>query len=284
MVASDKHLYLFGGMSSGVFFGDLYVLDLSTWEWQCPGTVGLRPPHPRSGHAAALAGQKMLLFGGLGLVDGRPQSLSDVYILDIGTFEWQMLVMEGPSVGARTEHAMCMTWLAAGSESKDRPGEQGDENAQKGGQGDVSAGLGESRSLDRHVNGDDHGLVNARSTRGVSEIQDITDMFGHDGILLGNEDSIDGRAHRADRTGDGGEIDDAKTSEQNVTRKEDGSESHEAISDAGGRAAVTDNDVRRALISDELGVEGPIVPAVLVSGGVSLEGIVFGDLLAFVPL
>ncbi|XP_050711852.1 host cell factor 2-like isoform X2 [Eriocheir sinensis] len=61
--SKDKpKLVIYGGMS-GTRLGDLWILDISTMNWERPTVSGVHPL-PRSLHSATLLGHRMFVFGG----------------------------------------------------------------------------------------------------------------------------------------------------------------------------------------------------------------------------
>ena len=65
--------------------GDVYVLDTETWGWWRPDT-GPHPLPPIAYHAAALAADKIFVFGG----STRDQLYNDVLMLDTSSCQWQV--------------------------------------------------------------------------------------------------------------------------------------------------------------------------------------------------
>jgi Galactose oxidase, central domain len=69
----------FGGPDGQYHYNDTWLFDISTRQWtelQCTGYI----PSPREGHAAALVGDIMYIFGGRG-VDGA--DLSDLTAINL---------------------------------------------------------------------------------------------------------------------------------------------------------------------------------------------------------
>eukprot|EP00904_Undaria_pinnatifida_P003126 jgi/Undpi1/12814/HiC_scaffold_7.g02481.m1 len=80
-------LLVFGGYGGPGFsrrdFNDVYMLDMSTWEW-----VGIEPtgelPEPRSGHQTVVVKDTLYVCGGWNSV----QQFDDLFILDTTTWIW----------------------------------------------------------------------------------------------------------------------------------------------------------------------------------------------------
>lgn len=132
----------FGGTDGQYHYNDTWSFDVSTREWtelQCTGFV----PAPREGHAAALVGDVMYIFGGRG-VDGA--DLDDltacklssrwfrthvllVHIRNLAN-RWFMFQNMGPSPSGRSGHVMASHGIQVfvlGGESSAGP--QADETA-----------------------------------------------------------------------------------------------------------------------------------------------------------
>ena len=83
--ASDDKLVLYGGCDEACSFGDVWVLDTSTWEWSRPVTTGVLPAG-RSCHSACFSAEReqLVVYGGQ---DGGGEKLADISVLDTGTLE-----------------------------------------------------------------------------------------------------------------------------------------------------------------------------------------------------
>ena len=89
----DETLFVFGGIDAKGRVGDLYTLNLTTFEWKKPELKSqAKPgetqpinnnPSPRAGHSAIIVGRKMIVYGG---ADGR--LLHDLYYLNVDTKQW----------------------------------------------------------------------------------------------------------------------------------------------------------------------------------------------------
>ena len=239
MVVVGQKLFVFGGMGGSTFYGDLYILDLTQLTWSCPDTAG-PPPLARASHGVACVGSRMYVFGGLGLVAAQPRTLQDLHVLDTTTLEWSAVSVQAAGIGARMDLAMGATALRVAPAATPAP------------------------------------RPAASSTQ---PIQDITDMFGRDGVLLGDTDGIEVTAAiPADKTseplGAGGSAND-ETASPAVPRDSDG----DLSSPGTVSVPAAEGDVVPAAEGDVL--PGPM--ALVIFGGVSLEGAVYGDLLALVP-
>eukprot|EP00048_Salpingoeca_helianthica_P009501 m.136096 g.136096 ORF g.136096 m.136096 type:complete len:954 (+) comp14883_c8_seq2:2459-5320(+) len=172
MTVVGRRLFVFGGMAGSTFFGDLYIFDLDTHVWTCPDTGG-RAPSARSGHAAALDAEhnRLIVFGGLGLVSGAPTALADVHVLALDTLVWTPLPIQGPGVAGRMDFALvtarlhCDATRGAASRVRRDAGGRG----AKAGDG-TGVGVTQGKEGERDAG---------------KEIRDITDMFGRDGLVLG---------------------------------------------------------------------------------------------------
>lgn len=81
----NNKLYVFGGYGqANNVFGDLCCYDIETNIWSKPKPKGTAPK-PRFAHSAALAGNRLFLFGGTG---EHNTPLADCAILNLDTMEW----------------------------------------------------------------------------------------------------------------------------------------------------------------------------------------------------
>ena len=74
----NNRLFIFGGTGNKMVFNDLAMYVCDKGEWSFPKTEGT-PPEPRFGHATALAGHKLFLYGG----GQRAKHFNDLQILDL---------------------------------------------------------------------------------------------------------------------------------------------------------------------------------------------------------
>ena len=116
--SSPLILRRFGGTDGQFHYNDTWSFDVLTRKWselQCTGLV----PAPREGHAAALVGDVMYVFGGRG-VDGTDLGDLTAYKLSSRWFRthvllvhirnsahrWSMFQNMGPSPSGRSGHVM----------------------------------------------------------------------------------------------------------------------------------------------------------------------------------
>jgi hypothetical protein len=79
----------FGGTDGQYYYNDTWSFDLQTRKWSelnCSGFI----PSPREGHAAAIIGDVVYIFGGRG-VDGK--DLGDLCALKISSERWLHLTL-----------------------------------------------------------------------------------------------------------------------------------------------------------------------------------------------
>eukprot|EP00727_Mastigamoeba_balamuthi_P012952 m51a1_g828 hypothetical protein (400) ;mRNA; f:722662-724423 len=92
-VVYNREMIVFGGWDNTRSFGDLWVLNLDTCRWREVEQTG-DVPSPRRTHKAAVVGNKMYLYGGW--CTGQPtESFGDMYCLDLDTWVWKRLRVEG---------------------------------------------------------------------------------------------------------------------------------------------------------------------------------------------
>ncbi|KAI0931811.1 hypothetical protein AcW2_000608 [Taiwanofungus camphoratus] len=104
-------LFLFGGLVREAVRNDLYLLstrDLSATLLQTAGEV----PSPRVGHASALVGSVLIVWGGDTKTNSKakPSDKQDdgLYLLNLVSREWTRVVVYGPSPVGRYGHAVTM--------------------------------------------------------------------------------------------------------------------------------------------------------------------------------
>ncbi|KAG9085142.1 Negative regulator of mitotic exit [Ceratobasidium sp. 370] len=83
LVTYENKIYIFGGTDGAFHYNDTWVFDLATRTWTELTCIGFIPV-PREGHAAALVGDVMYVFGGRG-VDGKDLG-------DLGSFKISNLI------------------------------------------------------------------------------------------------------------------------------------------------------------------------------------------------
>ncbi|CAN8234881.1 unnamed protein product [Cochlearia groenlandica] len=102
----DKRLFIFGGCGKSlgsddeVFFNDLYILNTETFVWKRAVTTGKRPS-ARDSHTCSRWKNKIIVVGG---EDSDDHFLSDVHVLDTGTFVWKELKTSGQRLTPRAGH------------------------------------------------------------------------------------------------------------------------------------------------------------------------------------
>ena len=102
MVTWGDKLYLFGGTDGVNWFSDVWSYSPHTNSWtqlECIGYI----PSPREGHAAALVGDVMYIFGGR---TEEGTDLGDLAAFRIGSRRWYTFQNMGPSPSPRSGHSM----------------------------------------------------------------------------------------------------------------------------------------------------------------------------------
>ncbi|KAH7930539.1 galactose oxidase [Leucogyrophana mollusca] len=104
--ASNGRLYLFGGLVRGVAHNDLYKISLSAVLVETTG----ESPSPRFGHASALVGNVLIVWGG-NSKSGADLNLMGQYDDDLYLLkpEWTKVYLRGPSPAGRLGHAAVIT-------------------------------------------------------------------------------------------------------------------------------------------------------------------------------
>lgn len=109
---SASKVYVFGGISNGIYLNDLWQLDLSTHAWTLLDRGP--PPAPRAFHTAVYDGEQMIVYGGQG---AGSVDLGDTWSLrDFGLpleRNWKQLAPVGGPPPARHGHAAAM-WTGGG--------------------------------------------------------------------------------------------------------------------------------------------------------------------------
>ncbi|KAJ3490764.1 hypothetical protein NLJ89_g11405 [Agrocybe chaxingu] len=101
-ITFEDQIIVFGGTDGKYHYNDTWSFNLQTRRWtelQCIGFI----PSPREGHAAAIVGNVIYVFGGRG-VDGK--DLDDLAAFKISNQRWYMFQNMGPSPSGRSGHAM----------------------------------------------------------------------------------------------------------------------------------------------------------------------------------
>ncbi|KAF8973589.1 hypothetical protein BDZ97DRAFT_379394 [Flammula alnicola] len=101
-ITHEDQIIVFGGTDGKYHYNDTWSFSLQTRKWtelQCIGFI----PSAREGHAAAIVGNVIYIFGGRG-IDGK--DLSDLAAFKISNQRWYMFQNMGPSPSGRSGHAM----------------------------------------------------------------------------------------------------------------------------------------------------------------------------------
>ncbi|KAI9060535.1 hypothetical protein FKP32DRAFT_1595287 [Trametes sanguinea] len=108
---SSGELFLFGGLVRDTVRNDLYLIsvrDLSATLLQTTGEI----PSPRVGHASALVGSVLIVWGGDTKTSSKskPGDKQDdgLYLLNLVSREWTRVAVYGPSPVGRYGHAVTM--------------------------------------------------------------------------------------------------------------------------------------------------------------------------------
>lgn len=102
MVTYGDRLYLFGGTDGVHWFNDVWSYSPQSNSWtqlECIGYI----PSPREGHAAALVGDVMYVFGGR---TEEGNDLGDLAAFRISSRRWYTFQNMGPSPSPRSGHSM----------------------------------------------------------------------------------------------------------------------------------------------------------------------------------
>ncbi|TFK86157.1 galactose oxidase [Polyporus arcularius HHB13444] len=97
-----EHLLVFGGTDGKYHYNDTWAFDTATKTWSEVSSTGYIPS-PREGHAAALVGDVMYIFGGRG-VDGA--NMGQLAAYKISSKRWFMFQNMGPEPLPRSGHGM----------------------------------------------------------------------------------------------------------------------------------------------------------------------------------
>ena len=96
LTRSASSLILFGGADDVMAYNDVHVLTFDDPSWVSPPSrcapQPCTPPLAREGHSAALVGQKMWVFGGVGRVGRAYKGLTHLAYLDTHTWVWHDMV------------------------------------------------------------------------------------------------------------------------------------------------------------------------------------------------
>ena len=105
--AINKRLYVFGGESTArtPIDSSCHVLDVEQQTWHCVSGGSCSPP-PRVGHAQAVVGTSLLIFGGRTGVQMGEQPLNDMWSLNTKTEVWEEQQHKGDVPSPRSFHRM----------------------------------------------------------------------------------------------------------------------------------------------------------------------------------
>jgi hypothetical protein len=97
-------MFIFGGRGAGgVTFKDVYALDVTCWRWTRVRTT-TATPCARFGHAQALVGHKLVVFGGW----DAARCFNDLWIFDTTTATWTEPRVDGKPPTPRQGHSMLL--------------------------------------------------------------------------------------------------------------------------------------------------------------------------------
>ena len=107
---TSNHALMLCGIAGGKIFNDAHVFDISSQRWMAPVITGT-PPTPRWGHSATLLRARdgcfetdsLILLGGR--EGSKPMPFSELYTLDLTTFEWTKRDIPGPWPRNRYGHS-----------------------------------------------------------------------------------------------------------------------------------------------------------------------------------
>ncbi|PPQ64520.1 hypothetical protein CVT26_002059 [Gymnopilus dilepis] len=101
-ITYEDQIIVFGGTDGKYHYNDTWSFNLQTRRWTELNCIGFIPS-AREGHAAAIVGNVIYVFGGRG-IDGK--DLSDLAAFKISNQRWYMFQNMGPSPSGRSGHAM----------------------------------------------------------------------------------------------------------------------------------------------------------------------------------
>lgn len=252
-----RRVFVYGGMDGGVFFGDVFVWDLDTHVWTCPDVAGPIPP-PRASHSAVSVGTLLYVYGGLGLDGGAPAALVDLWELDTVAMVWAPVPVAGPPVGPRMDFTMCAVHLPSGS------------------------AVGSTPHSTEEVRAVPAVGVDTPVQHATPRLQDITVMFGANGVPLDSLE-IDTPADLPAVPPVATAVPAATVTTSTPTAATVSPTVTTATPVAVAAAAppTTADPTQRVCPLPGHMPTGPL--ALVVFGGVSLEGAPYGDLVAVVP-
>ena len=104
LVYVSGSLYMFGGMDQGTPLNDLYVFNLTSFEWSLVVTYG-NIPSARYRHSASSEGKYMVIVGGIGL---NNVILKDYYLYESETFTWTLIQAKSGSKTPPPVYSNCI--------------------------------------------------------------------------------------------------------------------------------------------------------------------------------
>ncbi|TKA67578.1 hypothetical protein B0A55_10182 [Friedmanniomyces simplex] len=102
IISYNDRLYLFGGTDGVNWYNDVWSYSFHTNSWTQLDCIGYIPS-PREGHAAALVGDVMYIFGGR---TEEGNDLGDLAAFRITSRRWYTFQNMGPSPSPRSGHSM----------------------------------------------------------------------------------------------------------------------------------------------------------------------------------
>ncbi|KAJ5072490.1 rab9 effector protein [Anaeramoeba ignava] len=83
ILTKKDQLIIYGGLSLGSIYEDLWVMDLRQGKWEKKEAKGEKPEY-LFGHSCTQYGNKMILFGGM-----NRDCSNQIFELDLENFEWK---------------------------------------------------------------------------------------------------------------------------------------------------------------------------------------------------
>ncbi|KAJ5072649.1 tip elongation aberrant protein [Anaeramoeba ignava] len=100
ILTKKDQLIIYGGLSLGSIYEDLWVMDLRQGKWEKKEAKGEKPEY-LFGHSCTQYGNKMILFGGM-----NRDCSNQIFELDLENFEWKKL--ENCPYEGRHSHTACL--------------------------------------------------------------------------------------------------------------------------------------------------------------------------------
>ncbi|XP_041370079.1 rab9 effector protein with kelch motifs-like [Gigantopelta aegis] len=95
-------VYIIGGANPSSVFGDTYVLDLNTLQWDTVDGAGLRARYEHMAFVPESQPNKIYIFGGA----DQAGNMNDIQCLDTTTNVWSTITVMGTPPPARTYHTV----------------------------------------------------------------------------------------------------------------------------------------------------------------------------------